>query len=140
MALTTPRLQQDWDTHCKSFLPSSPPRRTSTRARTQLNQSQDPKSVVERVQSWGVWRRLCWRRGEAGRRRAELQWTQPRGSGRARCAPGVRVWRTAGGRRAPTLRSRRCPQVSLAQASAGKPTAGLHLRRWARISLQSLLT
>lgn len=37
------------------------------------------------------------------------------------------VWRPAGGRRAPTLRSRLFPQVSPSPAAAGKPTARLHL-------------
>lgn len=97
--------------------------------------------AVARVQPPGIWLRLRWRRGEAGRRWAELHGAQPGGSGRAAAlrSPSP-AWRAAGGRRAPTLRSPAASSLRLSAASAGKPTAGLHLPRRARVPLRAELT
>lgn len=93
--------------------------------------------VVARVQPPGVWLRLRWRRGEAGRRWAELRRAQPSVSGRAAALRSPsRAWRAAGGRRAPTLRSPAAsslrlsprlprvnqPQVSTSRAGRASPS------------------
>ena len=126
-ALTTPGLRRG---HCKRFSPSSLPRRTSTRARTQLNQSQEPKP----------WSKSS--RGESGsgfagaaERLAGCRLSSGGLSPQTRGAPAALAESEPG---AP--REARALPPSAAASALGLLPPGLHLRRWARISLQSSLT
>lgn len=97
--------------------------------------------VAARVQPPGVWLRLRWRRGGAGRRWAELRGAQPGGRGaplRSALPAPPGAPREAGAL-PPSAARPPLPSVFSA-ASAGKPTAGLHLPRRARVPLRAELT